>query len=61
MESLPYSRARANLKGVMDRVVRDKVPVAITRQKGEGVVLVAASEYATIEKMISPKGSSEEA
>jgi antitoxin YefM len=48
MESLSFSDARANLKAVMDRAVADKVPIAITRQKAEGVVMVSASEWSSI-------------
>ncbi|MES2096381.1 MAG: type II toxin-antitoxin system prevent-host-death family antitoxin [Pseudomonadota bacterium] len=45
MEIISSSEARANIKAVMDRVVADKVPIAISRQKGEGVVLIAQSEW----------------
>jgi antitoxin YefM len=48
MESLSFSDARANLKAVMDRVVADKAPIAITRYRGEGVVLVPASNRFTL-------------
>ena len=61
MESLSISDTRANLKAVLDRVVADKVPIAITRQKGEGVVMVSASEWASIEETLyllqSPKNA----
>jgi antitoxin YefM len=50
MDSLSFSEARANLKAVMDKVVADRAPVAITRARGqEGVVMVSASEWASIE------------
>jgi antitoxin YefM len=49
MESVSFSDTRANLKAVMDRVVADRAPVAVTRQKAEGVVMVSASEWASIE------------
>ncbi|MEO7634848.1 MAG: type II toxin-antitoxin system prevent-host-death family antitoxin [Sphingomicrobium sp.] len=52
MESLSTSAARANLKAVLDRVVADKAPIAITRQKGEGVVMISASEWASIEETL---------
>lgn len=48
MESLSFSDTRANFKAVMDRVVDDKVPIAVTRQRGEGIVMVSASEWASI-------------
>jgi antitoxin YefM len=52
MESLSFSDARANLKAVMDRAVADKVAIAITRQKAEGVVIVSESEWASIEETL---------
>lgn len=52
MESLSISEARANIKSVVERVVADKVPIAITRQRGEGVVLISASEWASIEETL---------
>lgn len=62
MESLSFSETRANLKAVMDKVVADKAPVAITRARGqEGVVMVSASEWASIEETLyllrSPKNA----
>ena len=52
MESISISDTRANLKAVVDRVVADKVAIAITRQRGEGVVMVSASEWASIEETL---------
>lgn len=52
METFSISATRANLKAVVDRVVADKAPIAITRQKGEGVVMVSASEWASIEETL---------
>jgi antitoxin YefM len=52
METLSISDTRANLKAVVDRVVADKVPIAITRQRGEGVVMISASEWASIEETL---------
>ena len=52
MHSLSFSDARANLKSVMDKAVADRAPVAITRQRGEGVVVVSASEWASIEETL---------
>ena len=61
METLSISATRANLKAVLDRVVADKAPIAITRQKGEGVVMVSASEWSSIEETLyllsSPKNA----
>jgi antitoxin YefM len=61
MESLSFSDTRANLKAVMDRVVADRAPIAITRQKAEGVVMVSMSEWSAIEETLyllqSPKNA----
>lgn len=45
---MSLSETRANLKAGLERVVADKAPIAITRSKGEGVVLVSESEWASI-------------
>jgi antitoxin YefM len=52
MDAISFSDARANLKAVMDRVVADRVPVAITRSGAEGVVLVSRSEWDSIEETL---------
>lgn len=61
MDSLSFSDARANLKAVMDRAVADKLPIAITRQRAEGVVMISQSEWASIEETLyllrSPKNA----
>lgn len=48
MDVVSYSDARANLKGVMDRVVDDRTHVVITRQKAESVVMVSLSDWNAI-------------
>jgi len=61
MDSLSFSDARANLRAVMDRAVADKVPIAITRQRHEGVVMISQSEWDAIEETLyllrSPKNA----
>lgn len=57
METLSISHTRANFKAVLDRVVADKAPIAITRQKGEGVVMISASEWSSIEETLYLLGS----
>lgn len=52
MDAISYSEARANLNAVIERVVTDRVPITITRQHGEGAVLVSASEWASIEETL---------
>ena len=56
-----FSKARANLKALMDRVVDDKVPVKITRQNGEAVVMISESEWAGMEETIHLLSSPENA
>ena len=61
MTSLSFSDARANLKAVMDRAVADRAPIAITRRKAEGVVVISQSEWESIEETLyllsSPKNA----
>ncbi len=45
MDVITYSDARANLKDVMDRVVEDRAPVVVTRQRAEAVVMVSLSDW----------------
>lgn len=52
MRAISYSEARGNLKSVIDRVVADRAPIAITRQRGEGAVLVSESDWASIEETL---------
>ncbi len=61
MQAISYSEARENLKSVIDKVVADRAPIAITRQRGEGAVLISESEWASIEETLyllrSPKNA----
>lgn len=52
MRAISYSEARENLKSVIDRVVADCAPIAITRQRGEGAVLVSESDWASIQETL---------
>jgi antitoxin YefM len=52
MQAVSYSEARENLKSMIDKVVADRAPLAITRQRGEGAVLISASEWASIEETL---------
>jgi len=45
MQIVSYSEARANLKTLMDRVVDDHEPTAITRQRGKPVIMVALEDW----------------
>lgn len=61
MQTISYSEARDNLKAMIDKVVVDRAPLTITRQRGEGAVLISASEWASIEETLyllrSPKNA----
>ncbi|HEY0052680.1 MAG TPA: type II toxin-antitoxin system prevent-host-death family antitoxin [Caulobacteraceae bacterium] len=50
MNVVNFSDARANLKDVMDRVVEDHVPVIVTRQKAEAVVMVSLADWQAMEE-----------
>lgn len=50
MDVMTYTDTRAHLKEVMDRVVADREPVVISRQKGEAVVMVSLADWNAIEE-----------
>jgi len=50
MDVLSFTEARANLKSVMDKVVRDHTQVVVTRQKAEAVVIVSLEDWNSIEE-----------
>lgn len=52
MQTVSYSDARENLKKVMDQAAADRAPILITRQRGENVVLISASEWAGMEETL---------
>ncbi|MBK6707019.1 MAG: type II toxin-antitoxin system prevent-host-death family antitoxin [Sphingomonadales bacterium] len=52
MQAVSYSEARENLKAMIDKVIADRAPLAITRQRGEGAVLISESEWASIEETL---------
>lgn len=52
MDALSFSDTRANLKAVMDRVCADKVALAVTRRKAEGVVMISQSEWDSIQETL---------
>jgi antitoxin YefM len=52
MDALTCSEARANLRRILDRVVRDRTQVVVTRQKAEAVVLVSLEDWNAMEETI---------
>ncbi|KTW11974.1 type II toxin-antitoxin system Phd/YefM family antitoxin [Sphingomonas sanguinis] len=61
MQAVSYTEASENLEAMIDKVVADREPLAITLERGEGAVLVSASEWASIEETLyllrSPKNA----
>ncbi|MBC2667934.1 type II toxin-antitoxin system Phd/YefM family antitoxin [Novosphingobium piscinae] len=52
MDVISYSDTRAHLKDVMDRVVADRAPVVISRQKAESVVMVSLADWNAMEETL---------
>jgi antitoxin YefM len=52
MDVITYSDTRANLKAIMDRVVTDRVPTVVTRQKAEAVVMVSLADWNAMEETL---------
>jgi antitoxin YefM len=50
MDVINFSETRANLKSVMDQVVRDRTPVVISRKNGESVVMVSLADWNATEE-----------
>lgn len=48
MRIISYTHARNHLAKTIDSVVADRAPVAISRQKGEPVVLIPLAEYESL-------------
>lgn len=51
-QAVSYSEALGNLKAMIDTVVADRAPLAITRQRSEGAVLIAENEWVAIEETL---------
>ncbi|MEA2759876.1 MAG: antitoxin YefM [Methylobacteriaceae bacterium] len=52
MDVLSYSDTRARLREIMDRVIADRAPVVITRQKSEAVVMVSLADWNAMEETL---------
>lgn len=46
MVTISYTEARAHLAELLDRAVRDRESIIITRRRGEAVAFIAADELA---------------
>ncbi len=52
MNVLTYTDTRARLKEVMEKVVEDRAPVVVTRQRGEAVVMVSLADWNAMEETL---------
>ena len=52
MQAVSFTEASENLEAMIDKVVADRTPLAITLERGEGAVLISASEWASIEEAL---------
>ena len=52
MTAISYSYARENHKAVIDQAIADRAPISITRQRGEGAVLISESEWDSIQETL---------
>ncbi|WP_294237810.1 type II toxin-antitoxin system Phd/YefM family antitoxin [uncultured Sphingomonas sp.] len=61
MQAVSFTEASENPEAMIDKVVADRAPLAITLHRGEGAVLISASEWASIEETLyllrSPKNA----
>ena len=48
MQAITYSKARHDLKTVMDEACSNHEPILITRRKGESVVVISLEDYESI-------------
>jgi antitoxin YefM len=53
MRAVSLREAQATIADLVARVVADQAPIAITRSRGEAVVLISASDWAEIEARLS--------
>jgi len=50
MDVLNFSDTRSRLKAVMDKVVRDRAPVVVSRKNGEAVVMISLADWNATEE-----------
>ena len=50
MEAIPYTSARENLAGTMQKVCDNRTPIIITRNRDQAVVMTALEEYEALEE-----------
>ena len=52
MDHVSYTELRQNLKKHLDKVCDDRAPLVVTRRNGEPVVVMALSEYESLEETL---------
>lgn len=52
MDTVSYSDLRQHLKARIDKVCDDRAPLLVTRRNGEPVVVMALSEYESMEETL---------
>ena len=52
MQAITYSKARNNLKTVMDKVCNEPEPYIITRKDNQNVVIISLEEYNAIQETL---------
>lgn len=52
MDAITYTQARKNFTDTMNRVCEDHVPLIITRQNQEPVVMLSLDDYNAIEETL---------
>ncbi len=61
METISDVQAEDNLAEIMDRVIRSHLPVMVTREDGDAVVLISLEDYEVMEEtaylLQSPKNA----
>jgi antitoxin YefM len=52
MEITTYSNFRQNLKSFMDLVFKSRAPLIVTRSKGDDIVVMAKSDYESLNETL---------
>jgi antitoxin YefM len=52
MDHVSYTELRQNLKKHLDKVCDDRAPLVVTRRNGEAVVMLALTEYESLEETL---------
>ena len=50
MQTINFSQTRQNLASTFDKVVEDSMPVVVTRQNKESVVIISMKDFKALEE-----------